>query len=230
MLNRLIARFYLVVRGERFAIDPQVPWTYLLSTLAHKGIDRLRGVLKLRRIGRGIFVERGATIRAHHLIRLRGYARFGKDCHVDALSRDGISAGHGLSVGRGVSIECTGSLKSIGKGLLIGENVGIGSHSFLGCAGGVSIGSNTIFGNSVSLHSENHVFTDPRRPIRAQGVTRLGIEIGSDCWLGAKVTILDGARIAEGTIVAAGAVVLAGEYPPRSILGGVPAKVLGLRG
>ena len=77
-----------------------------------------------------------------------------------------------------------------------------------------------------SMHSENHRASDPDLPIRLQGVTHEGISIGSGCWVGAKSTILDGARIGDGCIVAAGAVVTAGTYPDRSILGGVPAKVI----
>jgi acetyltransferase-like isoleucine patch superfamily enzyme len=52
------------------------------------------------------------------------------------------------------------------------------------------------------------------------------IEIGDDVWLGANTTILKGARIGAGSIVATGSVVTAGEYPPRSVLAGMPAKVV----
>lgn len=52
------------------------------------------------------------------------------------------------------------------------------------------------------------------------------IEIGDDVWLGANTTVLKGAKIGSGSIVAAGAVVAAGTYPPRSVLGGIPAKVI----
>ena len=52
------------------------------------------------------------------------------------------------------------------------------------------------------------------------------IEIGDDVWVGANCTILKGARIGSGSIVATGAVVLAGEYPPRSLIAGNPAKVV----
>lgn len=52
------------------------------------------------------------------------------------------------------------------------------------------------------------------------------IVIGNDVWIGANVTILKGARIGAGSIVATGAVVPAGDYPPRSIIAGVPAKVI----
>ncbi|HUP56842.1 MAG TPA: acyltransferase [Bdellovibrionota bacterium] len=52
------------------------------------------------------------------------------------------------------------------------------------------------------------------------------IEIGDDVWVGANATILKGAKIGSGSIVATGAVVLSGEYPPRSLIGGNPAKVV----
>lgn len=65
-------------------------------------------------------------------------------------------------------------------------------------------------------------------PIRKQGVNRKGIKIGSNCWIGAKVTILDGTIIGNGCIVAAGAVVR-GQFPDNCVIGGVPAKILKMR-
>ena len=44
-------------------------------------------------------------------------------------------------------------------------------------------------------------------------------------WIGAHVTILPGVTIGDGAIVGAGAVV-AKDVPPRTVVGGVPAKVL----
>lgn len=106
----------------------------------------------------------------------------------------------------------------------MGRNVGIGSCSFLGCAGGIEIGEDTIVGNYVSFHSENHNFEDPTLPISRQGVNHVGIKVGAGCWLGAKVTVLDGAIIEDGCIIAAGALVTQGRYLANSIYGGVPAK------
>lgn len=90
-------------------------------------------------------------------------------------------------------------------GIRIGKNVGIGEFSHIGGAGGVSIGDDTIIGSYFSVHPEEHIYADPQRLIREQGVTHKGIEIGSGCWIGAKVTILDGAKIGNGCVVAAGA-------------------------
>lgn len=55
-----------------------------------------------------------------------------------------------------------------------------------------------------------------------------GCEIGANCLVGMGATILNGAKIGEGSIVAAGAVVPEGrEFPPRSLIVGIPAKRAG---
>lgn len=55
-----------------------------------------------------------------------------------------------------------------------------------------------------------------------------GCEIGANCLVGMGATILNGAKVGEGSIVAAGAVVPEGrEFPPRSLIVGIPAKRVG---
>ena len=51
------------------------------------------------------------------------------------------------------------------------------------------------------------------------------IHIENKVWLGANVTILPGVTIGEGAIVAAGAVVTK-DVAARTIVGGIPAKVI----
>lgn len=52
-----------------------------------------------------------------------------------------------------------------------------------------------------------------------------GCEVGDGCLVGMGATILNGAKISEGSIVAAGALVSEGkEFPPRSLIVGVPAR------
>ena len=64
--------------------------------------------------------------------------------------------------------------------------------------------------------------------IRQQPSSRKGIEIGSNCWIGAKAVILDGVKIGNGCIIAAGAVVTK-SIPDNSVAAGVPAKVIKVR-
>jgi len=54
-----------------------------------------------------------------------------------------------------------------------------------------------------------------------------GCTIGDGCLIGIQATILDGAVIGQGSVVGAGAIVTAGVViPPRSLVLGVPAKVV----
>lgn len=52
--------------------------------------------------------------------------------------------------------------------------------------------------------------------------------IEDDVWCGANVTILKGVTIGRGSVVAAGTVVTK-SFPPYSVIGGVPAKLLKMR-
>ena len=54
------------------------------------------------------------------------------------------------------------------------------------------------------------------------------IRIGNDVWIGAHAVVLAGVTIGEGAVVGAGAV-LKDNVPPYTIVGGVPAKVIGMR-
>ena len=144
---------------------------------------------------------------------------------LDGLGGSGISLGSRVSIGAFSRLSVSGSLSILGKGILIGEDVAIGDFSHIGGAGGVSIGRDTIAGAYLSIHPENHNFDDITKPIRLQGVNRQGIVIGENCWIGAKVTILDGVKLGDGCVVAAGSVVR-GHFPNNVIIGGVPAKIL----
>lgn len=94
---------------------------------------------------------------------------------MDALSKDGLVFGDNCSLGDYTFIRLTGSLKQIANGVKIGNNVGLGSHGFYGCGvGSLEIGDDCIFGNYVSIHPENHNYSDSTLPIRLQGVSSSG--------------------------------------------------------
>lgn len=54
------------------------------------------------------------------------------------------------------------------------------------------------------------------------------VEIGHDVWVGQGVIILPGIKIGTGSILAASAVVTQ-DVPPYTIVGGIPAKIIGRR-
>jgi acetyltransferase-like isoleucine patch superfamily enzyme len=59
-------------------------------------------------------------------------------------------------------------------------------------------------------------------------VTAEGVEIGDYVWIGVNATIMPGIHIGTGAVVAAGAVVTK-DVDPYTVVGGVPAKVIGTR-
>ena len=67
---------------------------------------------------------------------------------------------------------------------------------------------------------DEFVFSDP--------TGEFFVEIGSDVWVGARVTLLGGVKIGHGAVVAAGSVVTK-DVEAYSIVGGVPAKHLRYR-
>jgi len=221
ILNKIISK----IKKEEFELDENISTSYLFFFLLGKLIAYLRFIIKFKTLKLG-FIGKRSTVLAPHLINFNKNLMIADDCHIDALSKEGIVIGTNVSIQKRTVIKCSGSLRHLGKGLKLGNNVGIGSNSFLGCAGGIEIGDDTIIGNFVSFHSENHNYNNNNIPIRLQGVNHKGIKIGKDCWIGAKVTILDGTILGDGCIVAAGAVLNGKEYPKNSIIGGVPAKVI----
>lgn len=157
------------------------------------------------------------------------FLRLGNHVAVSALSKNGVHFGNNVSIGAYSRVIVSTSLNNPGDKIVIGDNVGIGEFAYLGGGGGLTIGDECIVGQYFSCHPENHNCDDLAVSIRHQGVTRKGIRIGNNCWIGSKVTVLDGVEIGRGCVIAAGSVVTK-SFPENSIIGGVPAKLLKSRG
>lgn len=225
-VNDLAARY----KGPEYQLDSRIPLLYLVRFIIFRRVAMIvRGRLFFLFRRNSPFVGSGVIVRCRSRIRMGEGVTIDDNSLIDALSSGGVQIGRRSTLGRNSRIECSGSIRDIGEGFVAGDNVGLGTDCFYGAAGGIVIGSDTIVGNSVSFHSENHVSRRSDVAIREQGVSRLGISVGRDCWIGAKVTFLDGARLGDGCIVAAGAVLTSGFYPGGFIYGGIPARPIRAR-
>ncbi|MHA4848186.1 acyltransferase [Rhodococcus sp. MSC1_016] len=226
MLTAALNSYISNAKGSDYRIDQRISSGYLVDLTVRRLFMKLRGYAKFPLRQHKPFIGPGVGIKGRHLIDFGRTVTLDRGSYIDAMSSLGVTLGSNVSLGKNSRIECTGNIQNIGRGFRAGDNVGLGTDNLFGSAGGIEIGSDTIFGNYTSLHSENHNISDIDVPIRLQGVTRQGIRIGSDCWIGSRVTILDGATIGDGCVFAAGSVVPAGEYKSYGIYGGVPAKLL----
>lgn len=154
--------------------------------------------------------------------------QIGKDVSINAYGCDGLSIGDYSWIGPMSFLKVSFSFNQPGKFIRIGSHVGIGEYAHLGGAGGLEIGNDCIIGPYFSCHPENHQFIDQHELIRLQGTSRSGIKIGKNCWIGAKVTVLDGVEVGDNCVVAAGAVITK-NMPANAVIGGVPAKIIKMR-
>jgi acetyltransferase-like isoleucine patch superfamily enzyme len=155
--------------------------------------------------------------------------------------------GYGLNVGDNVTLECfvkqyiefgnnctlknnvqiigMGVMSEFGEYLKVGHEVGISDNVLIYVRGPIRIGDKTIIGPGAKFISENHNTLDINIPIKEQGVTRKGISIGQNVWIGANAIILDGVSIGDGAVIAAGSVVNK-SISSNVVAGGVPVKIL----
>jgi len=206
----LSAKYSSLVVGEKGF------WKLLRFELVNLLFSRVPGALGLalrrifypclfQRVGKGVVFGRNITLRHPHKVVL------GDNCVIDD----------------NVVLDAKGEKN---YGLRLDGNVYIGRNTILSCKeGSISIGEYSNISANCSLLSEteiilgrycflaghcylvaggNHSFDDVSRPIMFQpSLSKGGIRLGDDVWLGAGVIVLDGASVGQGTVVGAGAVV-----------------------
>lgn len=108
-----------------------------------------------------------------------------------------------------------------GKNIQFGQNVFVNSGCHFQDQGGIKIGDGVLIGHNVVLATINHDL-DPAQNRKNHYAP---ITIGNHVWIGSNATILSSVTIGDWAVVAAGTVVTR-DVPPRTIVGGVPAKVI----
>jgi acetyltransferase-like isoleucine patch superfamily enzyme len=221
ILENLISK----IKSPSFRFDEAITNSQLLGLIWNRMSMYLRGIKVYL-----FFPVEGRIFIGKH-VKLSGKCSFGKSVTIDdyskvsGLCRNQVLLKDNVNIGRFSSVIASTSYNYIGEGITIEANVAIGEYAYLGGAGGLKIGQDTIIGQYFSCHPENHHFTESNKLIRLQGVSRKGIEIGRNSWIGSKVTFLDGSCIGDNCVVAAGAVVTQ-KFGNSVLIGGVPARVI----
>ena len=117
-----------------------------------------------------------------------------------------------------------GSKRRNGRRVSIGAGTVIDHDCLLYTVGGLLIGEQVYISPGVWLLTESH---DMNHPGFVE--THKPIVIDDYAWVGARATILGGVTIGRGAVVQAGALVVQ-DLEPNCVAGGVPSRVLGMRG
>jgi len=214
--------------------DPGYKWDSAYSSndlfrvSLHRSIQVVRGLLLkpfLNKSSGLIFI--GSRVKVRHGYQLSAGKNLilEDNLSINALSTNGIQIGDDVSIARNSILFCTGIISQKGTGIIIGDRTGISAGAYFSGQGGITIGSDVIMGPNVQIFSENHNYSDNKLTIKEQGVTKLPVFIGDNCWIGASAIILAGVTIGNGCVIAAGSVVTK-SVPANSIVAGVPAKVI----
>ena len=220
--------FFLHKASPEFKFDEKLKSSEAIAFFIQLILGLARGfVYKLLFFRTGQLLIFGKNVRVIYRSRIffGQKNRIGSNVLLSGFGTKGLKFGNNVSIGDFSRLEVCQSMGNIGVGIEIGNNVGISSFAGIGGSGGVTIGSDCIIGQYFSCHPENHSFEINDVLFRKQAVTRKGIKIGSNCWIGAKVTMLDGAVVGDGCVIAANAVVK-GQYPSNVLIGGIPSRVL----
>jgi len=111
--------------------------------------------------------------------------------------------------------------------VIIGDRCLIGRGSAIVGHYRIDIGDDVYTGMNVYITDQNHGYEDISAPIGTQDPQDDPVVVGSGSWIGSGAVMLPGAQLGEHCVVAANSVVR-GEFPPYSVVAGVPAKLVRL--
>lgn len=128
----------------------------------------------------------------------------------------------GVKIGKG-SIIHTGCRFFLPSGVEIGSDSIIGYRAFLDGRSKLKIGDHVDIASEVMIYNSEHDINDSKFSAKNEEV-----EISDYVFIGPRAIILPGVKIGYGAVVAAGCVVTR-DVADFSMVGGVPAKVIGER-
>lgn len=144
-------------------------------------------------------------------------------CHIPFHSiRNLVFRLSGVKIGHG-SVIHMGAKFFNPAGVVIGEDTIIGEKAFLDGRDLLSIGNHVDIASDVMIYNSEHDLESP-----VFSAVNDKVEIGDYVFVGPRAIILPGVHLGKGAVVAAGAVVTK-DVAAGDIVGGLPAKIIGVR-
>lgn len=128
----------------------------------------------------------------------------------------------GMKIGKGSAVHMRATLYDPG-GISIGKDTIIGEKATLDGRARLSVGDHVDIASEVMIYNAEHDVNDPQFT-----ATQAPVRIDDYVFIGPRAIILPGVTIGRGAVVGAGAVVTK-DVDAFTIVGGVPAKVIGER-
>lgn len=128
----------------------------------------------------------------------------------------------GLKTGKGSTVHMGVRFFSP-KGITIGDDTIVGFRSFLDGRENLTIGDHVDIASEVMIYNSEHNLNSEKFEAILEPV-----KIGDYVFIGPRAIIMPGVKIGKGAVVAGGAVVTK-DVEPFTIVGGVPAKLIGER-
>lgn len=127
-----------------------------------------------------------------------------------------------MKIGKGSTVNMSCCIISPHK-IKVGRDCHLNRRCFLDGRGRIIIGDSVSISHNVSIVTGGHDVAS----INFGGVFK-PIIVKNYVWIGMNSTLLQGITIGEGAVIAAGAVVTK-DVPPYTIVGGIPARMIGTR-
>jgi acetyltransferase-like isoleucine patch superfamily enzyme len=154
----------------------------------------------------------------HCRVEFNGPVYLGPGFHLNIPDTGQLIVGHGVDFRRGFVCE----ISQNGR-VTIGDGSIFTSNALIQCTTSIDIGKRAVFAQSVLIADGNHRYRDTTRSTLDQGYDFRPVTIGDNVLVLAKCTIV--ADIGEHSVIGANSVVNK-PIPPRSLAGGVPARVI----
>jgi len=158
----------------------------------------------------------------HSTLEISGQVKIGKNVYIGDYVSIIVEPGASLTIADHSFIGENCYIKCFGGKIEIGRDVSINSKSYINGCGGVKIGNNTRIGTQSIIIASNHKFGEPDVLVKDQ-ITKQGISLGENIWLGARVTVLDGVTIPDNSVIGACSLV-SKPLTEAGVYVGIPAK------